>query len=50
MTSGRRLRQNGRGRETEWVAEKIREVAQLDWKANSSLFKGTLVKGGKTQG
>ena len=38
------------GRETEWVAEKIREVAQLDWKANSSLFKGMLVKGGKTQG
>ncbi len=38
------------GMENEWVEEKIREVAQLDWRANSSLFKGTLVKGGKTQG
>jgi hypothetical protein len=38
------------GRENEWVEEKVREVAQLDWRPDSSLFKGTLVKGGKTQG
>jgi hypothetical protein len=38
------------GREHEWVEEKIREVVQLDWSQSSVLFKGTLVKGGKTQG
>jgi len=38
------------GRENDWVEGKIREVAQLDWRPNSSLFKGTLIKGGKTQG
>ena len=45
-----RAETEGPGRGSEWLMQKIKEVAKLDWSSNSPVFKGTLVKGGKTQG
>ena len=38
------------GQEHTWVEEQIRKVGHLDWSYGSAIFKGTLVKGGRTQG
>ena len=38
------------GDEHGWVEERVREVSRLDWGYGSAVFKGSLVKGGKTQG
>lgn len=38
------------GDEHTWVQEQVQRVTQFDWSYGSSLFKGTLIKGGKTQG
>ena len=38
------------GTEHEWVMRKVKEVATLDWSYLSPTFKGTLIKGGRTQG
>ncbi len=38
------------GQERSWVEGKITEAFKLDWSCDSPIFKGTLVKGGKTQG
>jgi hypothetical protein len=38
------------GNEHEWVVQKVKEVAKMDWSFKSTVFKGSLVKGGRTQG
>lgn len=43
-------KQESPGQERSWVEEKVVEVFKLDWSCDSPVFKGTLVKGGRTQG
>ena len=38
------------GQNRVWVEEQVKNVSQLDWSYNSPIFKGTLIKGGRTQG
>jgi len=38
------------GDEHTWVQQQVRNVTQFDWSYDGPLFKGTLIKGGKTQG
>lgn len=38
------------GEEDAWIQEQIQRLTQFDWSFGSPIFKGTLIKGGKTQG
>ena len=38
------------GQKRVWVEEQVKNVSQLDWSCDSPIFKGTLTKGGRTQG